>query len=304
MGSRARRKPWLLLISVVLGLLFADVVSGLFFRTDDQSKVWIVGPQSGRPALAIVVFPGYIMPGDTLARAFAPFLPADDALVVVQYAERGVIPQQISANVIAALRRVKPRKVLVYGASMGGMIGKLFLDDYRAAGVPYGKVIFVLDTAPAAKRDVRRPSALFNVGCWYRGGFLSSAAWALVAALQPEPPIESQASPTLVQAAHRAGGWVGMPALSSQACFISRFPALKQGELSGVVSHFTYLQSNDPAADPLVSISQATTTWRTAMSGLDVVTIRQRPGKYHLPLVEYPHATMTAILSTANREGT
>src|SRR5439155_3308118 len=115
---------------------------GLFYRTDDQSKVVIVGARSGRTELAIVVFPGYIMPGDTLSRAFAPFLPVDDALIVVQYAERGVDPEKISAYVMAALRSVKPRSVLVYGASMGGMVGKLFLDNYRAVGAPYGTVIF------------------------------------------------------------------------------------------------------------------------------------------------------------------
>jgi hypothetical protein len=287
----------------VLSLIVADVVSGLFYRTDDQSKVLTVGSRSSRNELAIVVFPGYIMPGDTLSRAFGPYLPADDALIVVQYAERGVDAQQISANVMAALRSVKPQRVLVYGASMGGMVGKLFLDSYRAAGAPYGKVIFVLDTAPAAKSDVRRPSALFNVSCWSRGGLLSSVGWALIAGLQPEPPIESEASPTLVQTAHRAGAWAGTPALSSQACFISRFPSLKQGELTSIVGHFTYLQGSDPADDPLVRIAQATTAWRTANPSLDVVTIRERPGKYHLPLVEYPHATMTAILTTANHQG-
>jgi pimeloyl-ACP methyl ester carboxylesterase len=283
----------------VLGLFLADVASGLFYRTDEQSKVVVVGARSGLTEVAIVVFPGYIMPGDTLSRAFAPFLPADDALVVVQYAERGVDRRQISANVIAALSRLKPRKVLVYGASMGGMVGKLFLDDYRAAGAPYGKVVFVLDTAPSAKADVRRPPALFSVGCWYRGGLLSSAAWALGARLQPEPSIESDASPSLVQAAHKAGAWSGTPALSTQACFMGRFPPLKQGELSGIVNHVTYLQSSDAADDPLVRISQATTGWRTAMPGLEVVSIRERPGKYHLPLIEYPRATMKAILASA-----
>jgi hypothetical protein len=304
MRSNARRKSWLRQIAIgVLSLILADVVSGLFYRTGDQSEVLTVGSRSGRTDLSIVVFPGYIMPGDTLSRAFAPYLPADDALIVVRYAERGVDARRISANVMAALRSVKPRKVLVYGASMGGMVGKLFLDNYRAAGAPYGQVVFVLDTAPAAKSDVRRPSALFEVSCWYRGGFLSSVGWALIASLQREPPIESEASPTLVQTAHRAGAWAGTPALSSQACFISRFPSLKPGDLTGIVSHFTYLQGNDPADDPLVRVAQATTTWRTANPSLDVVTIRERPGKYHLPLVEYPRATMTAILATANRQG-
>src|SRR5438309_399033 len=98
MERKTRPKRWLLLISIgVVGLLLTDMVSGLFYRTDDHSKVVVVGARSGRAELAIVVFPGYIMPGDTLSRAFAPFPPADDALIVVQYAERGVDPQQISA---------------------------------------------------------------------------------------------------------------------------------------------------------------------------------------------------------------
>lgn len=299
MSAARRRATWPARIAAaVLGIFLVDAVSGHFFRTNGQSCVIVVRPRSGTPDLAIVVFPGFVMPGDTLTRAFDQFLPMQDALIVVNYAERGVNTQQIWVNVMAALRRLKPRKVLVYGASMGGMVGKLFLDDYRRAGAPYGKVEFVLDTAPAEKADVRRPNLLFNLSCWYRGGYLSSAVWATVASLLPEPPIEPAASPQLVRAAHHAGAWIGMPALTTQACFIGHFRQLRAGELVDVVSRLRYVQSNHPGDDPLIRISQAQTAWRTAFPGLETVTCRERPGRYHLPLVEYPKATMNTILAT------
>jgi len=305
MRSRARRGlSWAALVAASLAvLLIVDGTSGLFYRTNERSGVWVLPARSGKTDLTIVVFPGYIMAGDTLGRAFAPFLRDDDAMVVVEYAERGVNARQISENVMAALRPLRPRQVLVYGASMGGMVGKLFLDRYRLAGAPYGKAFLVLDTAPAAVRNVRRPAALFGFSCSYRGGLLSSVAWAVLSGLQRSPPTEPEASQSIVRAAHRAGSWVGMPTLTSQACFIARFREPKPNELVDIVSQASYLLSKDPSDDPLIRIWDSVGAWRRALPHLRVITLPARPGRYHLPLAEYPRTTVGAILASTVREG-
>ena len=68
---------------------------GLVYRTNTTADVNVTVPRSGTTHRAIVVFPGYIMPGGTLGRAFAPYVADDDAMVVVSYAERGVDVSQI-----------------------------------------------------------------------------------------------------------------------------------------------------------------------------------------------------------------
>jgi pimeloyl-ACP methyl ester carboxylesterase len=297
-SGKPRRWIWLVLASLPT-LFFFDALTGLVYRTDTTAHVAIIAPRSGSARRAIVVFPGYVMPGDTLGRAFAPFVAQDDALVVVDYADRGVNVSQISDETLAALNTLKPRELLVYGASMGGMLSKLFLDRYREAGAPYGRATLVLDSAPASWINIKRPSFLFDMSCWYRGGLLSSAIWACFSELGPNPPLARDASPNIVRAARRAGAWAGVPALTSQACFIEAFAPLRDRELNDIAQRVVFLQGVHPNDDPLIRISDAIAGWRLAFPNLTVITVEGRDGRWHLPLVEYPHTTVRAILSSA-----
>jgi hypothetical protein len=279
-------------------LITMDALVGLAYRTGTNVEVQTYPSRSGTTRRSIVIFPGYIMSGHILGDAFAPYVRDDDAMVVVNYAERGIDLSQIYEKVMAEVRILKPSELRLYGASMGGMVGKLFLDRYRQAGSPYGKVTFILDSAPAYRDNVKRPLFLFNVSCWYRGGPLSSAAWAAASEFGTKPPMDNSADMDIVHAARRAGAWVGMPALTSQACFIAHFDALKAGELLDVAQQVVFLEGSSPDDDPLIRITDATKGWRIAFQDLLVLTVRGREGRWHLPLVEYPRETVRSIIET------
>lgn len=299
MGIAYHRRLWVWLILAGLpALLIVDALMGLAYRTDTSADVKIIAPRSGTTHRAIVVFPGYVMSGATLGRAFAPYVADDDAMVVVNYAERGVNVSQINNKVIAALHTLKPVELRVYGASMGGMLSKLFLDHYRQVGAPYGKVTLILDSAPAGRNNVKRPAFLLDASCWYRGGPLSSAGWAVVSEFGAKPPTDDDAPLDLVRAARRAGARVGMPAVTSQACFIAEFGPLKEGELRDVAQQVVYLEGYSPDDDPVVRISDAIAGWRVAFPNLMVITVQGRNGRWHLPLVEYPRETVRAMIAT------
>jgi hypothetical protein len=299
MGIAYHRALWVWRIVVGLpALLVVDALMGLAYRTNTNADVKIIVPRSGTTHRVIVVFPGYVMPGGTLGRAFAPYVADDDAMVVVNYAERGVDVSRIYDKVMAALHTLRPVELRVYGASMGGMVSKLFLDHYRQGGAPYGKVTLILDSAPAGRNNVKRPSVLFDVSRWYRGGPLSSAVWALVSEFGPKPPTEDGVPHDLVRAARRSGAWVGMPAATSQACFIAKFGPLKDGELLDIVQQVVYLQGYSPDDDPLVRISDAIIGWRVAFPNLIIITVQGRNGRWHLALVEYPRETVRAMIAT------
>jgi len=74
-------------------LLTVDALMGLAYRPKTSADVKIHVPRSGTTHRAIVVFPGCAMPGGTLGRAFAPYVEDDDAMIVVNYTERGVLGQ-------------------------------------------------------------------------------------------------------------------------------------------------------------------------------------------------------------------
>jgi alpha-beta hydrolase superfamily lysophospholipase len=282
-------------------LFFADALTGIGYRTSTDAHLTIIAARSGSARRAIVVFPGYVMPGLTLAQAFAPFVADNDVLLVVDYAERGVDVPQICETILEALKAVKPDELRVYGASMGGMLSKLFLDHYRQAGEPYGRVVLVLDSAPASWINIKRPSFLFDVSCWYHGGILSSAIWAGISALTPKAPSDKYATQSIVRAARRGGAWVGMPAVTSQACFIREFAPLRSGELVDTAENVIFLQGEFPDDDPVVRISEAINGWRVAFPNLTVVTVQARKGRWHLPLVEYPRQTVRALASSPRR---
>ena len=301
MGIAHHSRLWVWRVLIGLpALLTVDALMGTAYRTNTSADVKIIVPRSGAPRRAIVIFPGYIMPAGPLARAFAPYVADDDAMVVVNYAERGVNVSQIYDKVMTALQRLRPVELRVYGASMGGMVSKLFLDRYRQAGAPYGKVTLILDSAPAGRNNVKRPSCLFDVSCWYRGGPLSSAAWAATSKFGAKPPTEDGTPDDVLRAARHAGAWVGMPAATTQACFIAKFGPLKAGELVDIAQQVVYLQGYSPDDDPLVRISDAIACWRVAFPHLVVITVRGRNGRWHLPLVENPRETVRAMIATTS----
>lgn len=279
-------------------LVIIDVLMGLGYRTKTDADIQIIVARSGTPRRVIVIFPGYVMPGRTLGRAFAPYVAADDAIVVVNYAERGVNVAQIFDKVMVALHTLNPVELLIYGGSMGGMVSKLFLDRYHAAGMVYGKVTLVLDSAPASRENVKRPSFLFDVCRWYRGGPLSSTIWSVVTEVVPKPPTEDKADQDIIRVAYRGGAWIGMPAATSQAFFIAQFGPLKEGELLDVAQEVIFLQGYAPNNDPVVRISDSINGWRIAFPNLKVITMEGRNGRWHLPLVEYPGETVRAMIAT------
>ncbi len=232
-----------LTLSVLVFLLAMDALLGLVYKTNTNAEILIKYPRAGIAHRAIVVFPGYIMPGDTLLRAFAPYVQDHDALIVVNYAERGVKVQQIFDKVMVALNNVRPDELRIYGASMGGMLSSEFLDHYHSAGMPFGKVVLVLDSAPASRDNIKRPSCLFYLSCIWHGGPLSSAIWALISKFSTKPPLGNSASQNIVSSARHDAEWIGMPALTTQACFISNFASLKDGELVDVAKQVVYLVS-------------------------------------------------------------
>jgi hypothetical protein len=110
----------------VVGLAALDLATGTVYRASPAASLHVTPARTGPTGRALVVFPGFAMPGDLLGEAFARYLPPAEAMIVVRYAERGVDVAAISSAVEAELARLAPREVVVYGASMGAMVAREF----------------------------------------------------------------------------------------------------------------------------------------------------------------------------------
>jgi hypothetical protein len=284
-------------VGALVVFVLIDAVLGRWHRTGTDARLYVTPARSGTPTQALVAFPGYTMPGGILSAAFAPHLGADDAMVVVEYAQRGVDPDAIHRAVMAELTGLGAPTLRVYGGSMGGMCAKHFLDRYLRDGAPYGKVVLVVDTSPSGPADVRRPRWLMALGRWYLGGPVGSGIWALASVFEPRPVPEPTADAGLVAAFRRANARAGMPAIASQAAYIARFPALAQDELVPTAERFVYLHGDGYDRDPVIRVGRAIEGWRSAYPALKPVRIDERQGRWHLPLIERPGETVRAILA-------
>jgi pimeloyl-ACP methyl ester carboxylesterase len=301
--KRRYRRIAIASVGLLLALALIDSLVGTFFyKTDTATHVTVIPARDGQSRRAIVVLPGYVMSGRVVVEAFRPFVAGTDALVSVDYPQTGLDPAEIYRQVMAALQPLAPAEVVFYGASMGGMVAAELLRRYQADGARYGRPTLVLDTAPAAFADVKRPEWLLKIACWYRGGPLAALIWAGGTELMDGPPTGAGVDPELVRQGHRAGMWVGMTAVASQGCFIGRFglgPADKAAtaELKGVF----YLHAMSSDQDPLVDTSTAINRWRDGFPSLVDVVVEGRQGGWHIPLVERPAETVTAVLGVLER---
>ena len=300
MSRRGRLRAGALGTAVGLGLLVVvDLATGLAFRTGTTARVTATAAQKGPTTRAFVILPGHTLSGGVVARAFAPYRSPGDAFVAVDYAERGVDPAAIYRQVRAALDTLHPRTVVVYGPSLGGLVARALLSAYAADGLPYGTVALVLDSGPSQESDVRRPGLFFDVGCRYPGGLVSTALWGIGSSFARHPDPEPGADPALVSTAQGGSAWGGTPAVLSQACFIRAASAAgataDRQALAGVVDRAVFLQGTDPQDDPLIDVPRAVDGWRQRLPQLQVVTIATRPARWHLPIVERPRETMTAM---------
>lgn len=289
---------------LLLVLLLVDGLIGAYlYRTGSDAEVTITPAREGRVQRAVVILPGFVMKGSLVAAAFAPYLGPDDALVALDYADRGVDPDQIYRKISDALHRLRPATVVIYGASMGGLVGMEVLRRYQQDGAPFGKAALVLDTAPAAAADVKRPRWLFELADWYRGGPLATALWAGALGLMPDVPEEAGGNDDLVVEARRAGAWAGTAAMATQGAFIAGH-SVEVGDAGwkGIVDRAFYLRGEqNEAADPLVDVKSSIDRWKAVLPGLIDVPVRGRDGRWHIPLVERPAESAGALMTVLAR---
>ncbi len=276
-----------------------DAGSGLFYRTGTTSAVAVFRHRPEAVKRVIVVLPGYLMSGRGVGEAFQPFLAAGDAVLAVDYGERGVDLDDVHRRVLAQLAVLRPAQLILYGPSLGGVAAAGFLQRYGAAGAPYGKAVLVLDTAPASAADVERPAALMWASCYLHGGVLSSVVMAAASGLSDQPVPEAGSSAEVIATAQRTGAWRGTAAATTQACFIQRSEPPATGAFARTVRSAAYLHGVPATDDPSIDVPAAIVHWRVALPGLREVALPGRHGVWHVSPIERPREALTAILAAA-----
>lgn len=301
-ARRLPRRLWVVARAVALtliALLVTDLASGLVYRTSTDASLLVTESRSGRTNELLVVFGGYASDCTSISMAFGPELDDLTALAVLCYPERGIDDDQVANLVMEQVRELQPKHLRVLGGSLGGLVAVRFLARYSASPEESrtGPVVLVLDTAPSDSDTVRRPSWMFTLCDWYRGGVVSSGVWHVVSGLGRHPAAEPGADPEPIRQGNRANANIGVPALTSQAAYLASFRASEISSISGVVERVTYIEGNPSEADPLINVKSAIATWSRALPNLTVHELPERNGEWHVPWTYRPAETLAAVMS-------
>jgi pimeloyl-ACP methyl ester carboxylesterase len=281
----------------MVAVLAVDSLAGLAYNTSTTVAVVVTKPPSGQVNEALVVFPGYAGPATPISHAFASHLGQQEAMIVVNYAQRGIDDEAIYRLVVGQLDLLQPQRVRILGGSMGGMVAVRFLARYaaRPERTRFGRVVLVLDTAPSGPNRIRRPQWLFAVSSWYRGGPITSAIWTLISRWGDRPIPEPGADQSIIADGERENALVGTPALTTQAAYIDSFSPTEIPGIRDAVLRATYLKAQSAQHDPLVDVDASIADWTIALPNLTVTTIANRRGEWHLPWTYRPNETITVV---------
>lgn len=295
MSAGVRRRRLLIVVLLLVTVFALDNMIGRWSPAQTRPVVALVGDVEATDVA--VVCPGYAMPADVLARSLATRVPSGRALLVVTYGERAIDIADIYEALQNQLDRLRPTRLRFYGASMGGLVAADLADGYAAEGSPYGIATLVLDSAPASRDDAKVTAAAFWVAGWYSGGPISGVLFGLGASLAKQrPPVEDPLDPALVALADegiRASSWMPLPVRMAHADYIGHEVGgpWPRGHMGPV----RYVHGSDPATDPAVDVLSALPRWRTRYPNLQERLIDGRQGAWHIPLIERPRETVSAI---------
>lgn len=269
-------------------LVTIDSFFGLFGRGAAFSTVTY--QSTIKPDTAILVLPGIKGSGYHSAKALKDGLIKQGHIVGVNYARTEFDIDLIYKVSLAALQKLRPTKLVIYGQSLGGMVAIDWLRRYQKDGLPIThNVRLILESSPFEQADINLD--------WFSamivrlpGGPISSMieqakSWYEIDVKKVLPPTDGQVDPKLVQDGYRIAKSTDFRAISSQARFARNFVGPKPGELIWVNAAY-YLHAKD---DPLINVGQAYAKWQPAFTSLEQRVVNGWPTGRHSPLTEQPN---------------
>ncbi len=150
-------------------LLLAALLAALIILFE-YTYSWAVLREPRRPRIAAVhrsssalrtciVLPGFCNPPGELGQGVKRFLVRYGPMLVVDYGTKMRF-NDIYATIMTAMDKLKgPRKLLIYGHSMGGPLGAQFHERYERDGSPYGPICeLIMDCPPSTGKSLAAPA--------------------------------------------------------------------------------------------------------------------------------------------------
>ncbi|HEX6258219.1 MAG TPA: alpha/beta hydrolase [Candidatus Saccharimonadales bacterium] len=246
-----------------------------------------------------IALPGFSNPPASFGLGAQRVLGGLGPMLVVRHCNKVVFDDiyQALLNELARLAVKGRRKIIVYGHSMGGLLGVLFRERYEQEGSPFGKIeILFLDCTPTGGRTLRTsvsPELIKLFLRLYRGGPIGAllvAMFNLMARQRMSLSLDETADKALYKRYARGLMWYNNCAVISQLRFILEF--VLPEEPHHTATRVVYIGAEEPEIDMLVNQALAVEEWRRVFPHLEY---RQNPCVGHAQIMQQPRGYRTMI---------
>jgi pimeloyl-ACP methyl ester carboxylesterase len=250
----------------------------------DTAFVFFTGTQSSGRALSAPMLSTWYAAGD---------------VVTVEYPRNHFDGPAIIADTFAQLRAWGYRKVIISGASLGGMMATDLIDYNREKGSPLQVTAVLMEDAPASSGDLVQSGGAQFMSYWHAGPVANLLFTKVFWAVGFKPP-----------ARDKLGEGVNDAQLNKQYSASNSYPLSGwTGELRYMVKHPSY-KAGQYAGIPLIIMrsekdvvvkTDADCTWESIFQGGQVIKV---PTSTHIGFVEYPEVWRTAFVQAFQALGT
>lgn len=263
----------LLAAGLLVAVLLADWLYAQFAWKQQPARA--VSFASGGKHRTSIVFPGLANPVDVLSQGMRCVLGDLGPMIVVDYGTSMTLQSIFAETMKELAKHGSHQQILVYGHSMGGMVGNLFRQWYDQQNCPYGPIReLLLDCSPGTIRSVGQSYPLAKMVDlllrFYAGGPILAVLVAglnILSRIQMPAPRSAGSDPELYRRYAKGMMWYNIRAWVVQMRFMLRHTMPQEQVETPVRS--AYLCATDPSRDKLVNQRVARAEWEQVFPCLE-----------------------------------
>ncbi|HKX24546.1 MAG TPA: alpha/beta hydrolase [Candidatus Saccharimonadales bacterium] len=224
-----------------------------------------------------ILLPGFSNPPAPLGRGMQTILGRYGPMLVLHHSTTVVfdrIYEALMAKLGEMMEQGAPRKLTIYGHSMGGQLGELFRERYEREGSIYGPICeMFLDCTPSNEASLPAPkwlrSTLKVAFRFYWGGPMLALIVALgnyISRFTVPAPRDTTVDAALYQRYASGLMWYNNRAWVAQMRFMLNY--VPPAEPVNTDARVTYIGAKDPSRDGLVLQKVAIPDWQRVYPGM------------------------------------
>lgn len=248
----------------------------------DTAFVLFTGTQSSAKALSAPMLTTWRKAGDA---------------VEVEYPRKRFDGSTIVADTFDQLRTWGYRKVILSGASLGGMVAADFIDYNRQKGSPLQIIAVLMEDAPTSTEDLVQAGGAKFMSWWHAGPLanllLTKPFWAAGFNPPPRNQLGAGVDEDQLRRQYEASKTYPLSGWTDELRYMANHRTFSSGEYAGIPL-VTLQSENDEVVKP-----GAAAKWQLIFGSGRLITV----ASMHIGFVEYPEAWRSAFIKAFQQLG-